>query len=159
MRTFFRSFFFTAMLLMLFVVSSKGQTTVTIGTGTLSSNYPFTTFWMDGKTDILLTAAELTGGGGAAGPITQIGFNVISNSTQVMSGFTIKMQHSALTALTGWTTTGWTTVYSAAYSVPGTGWQMITLTTPFAWNGTDNLLIEICYDIRMVWRPQYNIRL
>jgi hypothetical protein len=145
MRTFFRSFLFTAWLLMLFVVSSKGQTTVTIGTGTSSSNYPFTTFWMDGRTEILFTSTELLAGGAVAGNITDIGFNVIAASTQAMNGFTIKMQNTAQTSITGFVNTGWTTVYSTSYTVPGTGWQMITLTTPFVWDGASNLFIEICY--------------
>jgi hypothetical protein len=29
---------------------SSQAVTVTIGTGTLTSNYPFTTYWMDGRT-------------------------------------------------------------------------------------------------------------
>ena len=35
-------------------------TYVCIGTGTTSSNYPFTTFWMEWKTQMLFTAAEIT---------------------------------------------------------------------------------------------------
>ncbi len=121
---------------------------VCVGTGTVTSNYPFTTYWMDGRTQMLFTAAELTAGG--AGPnsaITKIGFNVISASSQAMNGFSVKFQHTTLTSLTSWVTSGWTNAFSGTYSVPGTGWQYIDLTSPyFLYNGTSNLLVEICYD-------------
>jgi len=60
---------------------SLSAVTVTIGTGTTSSNYPFTTYWMDGRTQMLYPASEITANGGVAGNITSIAFNVISNST------------------------------------------------------------------------------
>ena len=118
----------------------------TIGTGTASSDYPYSTYWMGGRTQTLFTAAELTAAGVTAGNLSSIGFDVISNSTQLMNGFTIKMGLTTATTLTGtYATSPTTIVYSTAYAVPGTGWQDITLTTPFAWNGTSNLLIDICY--------------
>lgn len=123
-------------------------TNACIGTGTTSSNYPFTTYWMDGRTQMLFTAAELTAAG--AGPnssITKIGFNVITVGAPAMNGFNVRFQHTALTSLTGWVTTGWTTAFSGTYTVPGTGWQYIDMTAPyFVYNGTGNLLVEICYD-------------
>ncbi|NLH52862.1 MAG: carboxypeptidase-like regulatory domain-containing protein, partial [Bacteroidales bacterium] len=125
---------------------SSQAVTVTIGTGTLTSNYPFTTYWMDGRTQILYTAAEITAGGGVAGNITSIAFNVISNSTQVMNSFTVRMQNTTATSIPAFVETGWTTVLTTNWAVPGTGWQTITLATPFAWDGTSNLMIEICYD-------------
>jgi hypothetical protein len=47
--------------------------------------------------------------------------------------------------MTGFVTTGWTNVYNGTYTVPGTGWQDITLTTPFNWNGTQSILVEVCF--------------
>ena len=76
-------------------------TYVCVGSGTTSSNYPFTTFWMDGRTQILYTAAELTAAGiGPNSAITKIGFNVLTASTQVMSGFNVKFQATSQTSLT-----------------------------------------------------------
>ena len=124
------------------------QANIYIGTGTSSSNYPFTTYWMDGRTQMLFTAAELNAAGaGINSAIMKIGFNVISNSTQVMNGFNVRFQHTSQTSLTGWVSTGWTTAFSGTYAVPGTGWQMIDMASPyFVYNGTSNLLVEICYD-------------
>ncbi|MEJ5304236.1 MAG: carboxypeptidase regulatory-like domain-containing protein [Bacteroidales bacterium] len=135
------------LLAMLTVFSlSLSAVTVTIGTGTTSSNYPFTTYWMDGRTQMLYPASEITANGGVAGNITSIAFNVISNSTQVMNSFTVRMQNTTATSIAAFVETGWTTVLTTNWAVPGTGWQTINLATPFAWDGTSNLLIEICYD-------------
>jgi len=35
-------------------------------------------------------------------------------------------------------------VFNQNYTVPGTGWRFIPFSL-FVWNGTDNLLLEICY--------------
>ncbi|MEI7898539.1 MAG: hypothetical protein WCJ26_16000, partial [bacterium] len=117
----------------------------TIGTGTVSSPYPYTTFWMGGRTQMLFTAAELTAAGVSAGNISSVGFNVISNSTQVMNGFNVKLGGTALANLSAGYVNGLTSYYTTPYAVPGTGWQTITLTAPFVWNGTSNLIVEICY--------------
>jgi hypothetical protein len=117
-----------------------------LGTGTLTSNYPFTTYWMDGRTQFLYLASELTPLVGGAANIQKIGFNVISASSQLMDGFNVRFQNTSLTSLTTFISTGWTTCYTGTYTVPGTGWQYINLTTPFYWNGTSNLLVEICYN-------------
>ncbi len=119
-----------------------------VGTGSTSSNYPFTTYWMDGRTQMLFTAAELNAAGaGANSSITKIGFNVITASNQIMSGFNVRFQHTTQTTLTGWVTSGWTTAFTGSYTVLGTGLQYIDMTSPyFMYNGTSNLLVEICYD-------------
>ena len=122
------------------------QATVCIGTGTTSSNFPFTTYWMDGRTDYLYTAAEIIAAGGGAGSISKVGFTVLTADPAAMNGFKVKFQNTSMTTLTGFTSTGWTTCYDASYTVPGTGLQYITLTTPFQWNGTSNILMEICYN-------------
>ncbi len=117
-----------------------------IGTGTTAVGYPFYTFYHDSRTQMLYTSSEILGNGGAPGMITKIGFNVVSAASQSMNGFNIKMQTTTSSSVSGFISTGWTTVYTGTYTVPGTGWQYINLQTPFYWNGTQNLLIEICFD-------------
>ncbi len=124
------------------------QTTACLGTGTIamgSASGPFNTYWYGNRTNLLYTSAEILANYGAAGSITKIGFQISVVGGQAMNGLNIKMQNTTLTALTGFTSTGWTTVYSGTYTVPGTGWQYIELTTPYVWNGTSNLLVEICF--------------
>lgn len=120
------------------------EITVTIGTGTTSGNFPYTTFWMDGRTQYLFLASELNF---PAGNLTKVGFDVITADPAAMNGFKIKVKTTSLTTLTGFETTGFTTCYApASYTVPGTGWQLITLTTPFAYTPGNNLIVEVCYN-------------
>ena len=119
---------------------------IVIGTGSSSCSYPYYTYYEDSRTDMIYTASEIIAAGGGPGYIVRIGFDVISAASQVMNGFMIKMQHTTSSTLSGFVSSSWTTVYSGTYAVPGTGWQDIQLTTPFQWNGTSNLLIEICFD-------------
>jgi len=120
-------------------------TNVCIGTGTTSSNYPFTTYWMDGRTQMLFTAAEINMSYGYC--ITRLGFNIISAASQVMNGFSVKFQHTTATSLSGFVSSGWSTAFTGTYTVPGTGWQYIDMTAPyFVYNGTGNLLVEVCFD-------------
>ncbi len=113
-----------------------------VGTGTIAAGWPFYTFYMDSRTDMLYLGSEI---GLPPALIFRIAFNVISATPQVMNGFYIKMQNTTNTSISGFTSTGWTTVYSGTYSVPGIGWQWIELQNQFNYNGT-NLLIEICFD-------------
>jgi hypothetical protein len=116
---------------------------VVIGTGTTAAQYPYYTFYDDSRTDMLYTSSEL----GSPAYISSIGFDVITAYPLVMNGFNLKMQNSTLTTLTGFAdTTAWTVVYSGTYSVPGTGWQYINLTTPFATAAGKSLIIEICFN-------------
>ena len=119
--------------------------TVTIGTGTSTVSYPYLTYWHDGRTQLLYTAAEITAAGGSPGQISTIAFDVSSYATQTMNGFNVRLQNTTSTGITGFVTSGWNTVYTGTYAVPGNGWQTITLQTPFIWDGS-NLLLEVCYD-------------
>ncbi len=120
---------------------------VCIGSGSVSSNFPFTTYWEDGRTDLLYLASEITGAGGYPAYINKIAFNVISVGGPAMNGFNIKMQTTSATSLTAFTNTGWTIVYNGVHTVTNPGWDTIGLTQPyFAWDGTSNLLVEVCYN-------------
>jgi hypothetical protein len=122
------------------------QVTACIGTGTTASDYPFGTYWEDGRTQLLYLSSEITGAGGASGYILSIGLNVQSVGGPAMDGFNIRMQNTSVSTISAWTSTNWTTCYSGTYTVSGTGWQYITLTTPFYWTSGQNLLMEICYN-------------
>jgi hypothetical protein len=113
-----------------------------VGTGATAVGWPYYTFYMDSRTDMLYLSSEL---GFPASIIQRIGFDVVSAAPQVMNGFQIKMKNTTNTTVTGFSSTGWATVYTGTYSVPGTGVRWIDLQTPFAYNGT-NLEVEICFD-------------
>ena len=118
-----------------------------IGADTLSSTYPFTTYYKNSRTKILFRVSELQAAGLTAGKyITKIGFDVKSYSNQVMNGFNVRLKHTFDTAVIWTDSLNWTTVFSGSYAVGGTGLQYIYFTAPFfQYNGTSNLLLEICY--------------
>jgi len=118
------------------------QVTVCIGNGTTAVGWPFYTFYMDSRTDMLYLSSEINV---PSAYVQKIGYNVASASSQAMNGFKIKMQNTTATTITAFTSTGWTTVYDGTYTIPGIGLQYIDLQTPFYYNGT-NLLIEICFN-------------
>ena len=124
------------------IISSQHY--VCIGDGNLSSIYPFTTYWDDGKTDLVFCSDEILAAGGYLGFIEKIGFNVISADTIQLNGFQIKMLNSTDCGQVG--VNPWTVCYSGTYKVPGSGWQYINLTTPFFWTPGQNLFVEICYN-------------
>ncbi|HLN54020.1 MAG TPA: carboxypeptidase regulatory-like domain-containing protein, partial [Lentimicrobium sp.] len=119
--------------------------TVTIGTGTGTTSQPFNTYWHDSRTQILLTAAEIIAAGGGAGDITTLGFNVTSAAAQTMNGFNIDVQTTTAATLTGVVESGWTNVYSGAHTAY-VGWNVFTFQTPFDWDGTSNLIFNVCFD-------------
>jgi len=114
----------------------------------LPSNYLFSTYWMDSRTQILITAAELNALGFYANmSIFSLSFYVQSYSSQIMNGFCVAFQNTSLTSLTGFVEPGWVIGYYGTYTINGTGRQTINMQNyTFHWNGTSNLLIEICYD-------------
>jgi bacillolysin len=101
------------------------------------------------RSQILVTAAELTAGGMVIGqPISALAFNVqTKNSTQPFNGFTVSIAHTALNVLTTvgpFITTGFTQVYTGNYSTTGTGWNTIPFQTNFVWTG-GNIIINTCF--------------
>jgi hypothetical protein len=124
-----------------------GLEVVTLGNGSIamgSASGPYNTYWYGNRTQLLYTASELNAVGGCPGLITKMGFQISVVGGQAMTGLTFRLQNTALTTISSYVTTGWTTAYTGTYTVPGTGWQDVTFTTPFNWNGT-NLLVEICF--------------
>ncbi len=113
-----------------------------IGTGTIQIAWPFYTSYMDSRTQMLYLSNEIT----FNGYITSLKFNIVSASSQLMNNFKIKMKHTLDTSINSFYNSGLTTVYDGSYTIPGTGWQLINLQTPFWYNHPYNLLMEICFN-------------
>ena len=114
-----------------------------------SATSPFQSGSRRARNQFLISASELfTAGLVGNRQITALAFNVLTkNSTQPFTGYTVSLGHTTATNLsTGFVSPTFTQVYSANYTVPGTGWQTIAFTTPFTWNGTDNIVVQICFD-------------
>ncbi|MCX6166354.1 MAG: T9SS type A sorting domain-containing protein [Ignavibacteriae bacterium] len=114
-----------------------------IGTGTVQMSYPFNTWYYGNRSQIFWTATEILIAGGIQGNITKIGFDVANVNSLPMNNFSIKMQTTLDTAITGFVNNNWTNVFSGSYTVSGTGWQYLVLQTPFEWDGINNLIPTI----------------
>ncbi|MFZ4400811.1 MAG: GEVED domain-containing protein [Bacteroidales bacterium] len=124
----------------------------TLGTGVATNTNtgypaPYGNFYWGAKHQILITKAELNASGIQAGPITSLAFDVATAQGVALQNFVINMGHTPLTAMVaGNWITGLTPVYSAASYTDVVGWNTHTFTTPFVWNGIDNVVAEVCFN-------------
>ncbi|MCX6257466.1 MAG: GEVED domain-containing protein, partial [Bacteroidia bacterium] len=121
------------------------------GTVTYSGDFgPYANDFTKNKTQMLITAAELTAAGIIPGTISAVSFNVTFPSTASSSGancqnLTISMKLTNLTVLSSsnFSTAGFTTVYyngTGNYS-PTTGWNTHNFTNNFVWDGVSNIIL------------------
>jgi hypothetical protein len=130
-------------------VAGGSPVTATIGSGNVTLSHPFRGEFTDARTEMVYLASELTTAGFSAGTVTSISLNVTTkNSTAAFDGFTIKMKNTATSTLIASVPFegGVTTVFGPVSYPTVPGANDITLSTPFEWDGTSNLLVEICFD-------------
>lgn len=129
-------------------LSLPANLTASFGSGNTALTQPFRGQFSDARTQIVYLASELRAQGFKAGNITSIGFNVTTKaSTAPFNGFTIKMKNTTTaTANGGAFEAGANTVYGPVNYSTTAGQNTFTLTTPFAWDGVSNVLIDICFD-------------
>jgi hypothetical protein len=131
-------------------VAGGSTGTVNVGTAAfLNPGSPFDATQASQRAHILYKASELTAAGVPAGSISGIAFNIQKTSTRAFSGFTIKMGTTGLTYLvnSGFTEVSpMTTVKTLGTYNTVNGWNSFTFDTPFSWDGTSNVVVEICYN-------------
>ena len=115
---------------------------VTVGSGTSTSQYiPTYNYYDYSLTQQIYTKAEV----GEAGTITHIAFYVSANASQ--RNIDIYMSHtskSTFSSTSDWVSQGTSYRVVQNYQAFGqTGWNVIPLSTPFEYNGTDNLLVTV----------------
>lgn len=129
--------------------STSAQTFI-IGTGTQinsSTGYPapYGNYFYAAKHQILYKNYELTASGLTAGEIHKFGFNIANlNNSSVLKDFYISMKNTSTEALNSWET-GLITVYGPYNYGPRLGWNLHTLDIPFTWDGSSNIVVEICF--------------
>lgn len=130
---------------------SSSSSTITVGTATTPySAHPFGTVYMDERVQYIYKKSELTAAGwtSASPYLKSISFYVSSVSPQAMSSFKVTMAHTSgnsfvnTSFLTG---TNSVTVYTGTVSLVQ-GWNTLTFSTPFSYNGSSNVLMTICWD-------------
>ena len=126
--------------------TGSGPTEATVGTGTSTWSFPFSTYYHDGRTQTIYLASELPG----PGIIEWLALDVTTIPGQTMSNWTIRIKHTALDAYSSasWEgpSSGWSAVYRASEARGTTGWRTFAFSQPFQYNGTDNLIIDFSYN-------------
>jgi len=128
------------------IKNGQGSTNVLLSTSTTTNKYS--------RTMSIYSASEIIIGGGFAGIISKLAWDKNGTGEYQFNDAYIKIliKHTTLTA---WSTSpvpvwdneiiGATEVFtSSTYSIPtGTGWKEVVFTSPFTWNGTDNIAILV----------------
>ena len=130
------------------VVPFNGNFTVGTYNSNVSGGSPFQSDYLKNRLQVLFTAAELQAAGlTSATNLTSMTFRVVTkNSTKAFAGFTISMMNTATTSLgSGYVAGTYTQVYNGNYSSV-VGNNTFNFSTPFAWDGTSNIVIQFCFD-------------
>ena len=141
------------------VTSLYAQTsTVTIGTGTnTATTNPITSCWGYSYTQQIYTAAELNAQG-VTGPATiySMSFYYSSGPFSNSTDWTVYIGNTAQASFPN--NTSWeplanlSQVFTGTAAYPAAGnWMTITFATPFAWDGTSNIVVAIDEN-----QPNYN---
>ncbi len=133
-------------------VNVYSQTDFTLGTGTVTNDAttypcPLQDFYEGCRMQYLYRASELTAAGMTNGNILGIKYTV--TNLNLFAGdipqFTMKIGNVTANVLT---LTNWETVSNLVYGpvnyVPTLGVNSFVFATPFLWDGTSNIVIEIC---------------
>jgi len=127
-------------LLLTWAGSAFSQGYVEIGSGTTATSYPVYSMWNYAWYAFILPQSDV----GTSKTITQIAV-YCNNGPKTSSNQRIYMKHTSNSVFSSAAyddpgSNGYTLVYDGTVSF--NGWSIITLSAPFAYNGTDNLLIQ-----------------
>ncbi len=132
-------------------VCSGTPSTATVAPGfystTSTGTSPYSASYTSGKHQYLYTASELAAAGiTQGGTISSIGFDIdYVYGTGVYNNFTIKMGCVADSELTSTFVTGLSTVFTPKNVTLVAGWTNHVLDNTYDWDGTSNIVVEICY--------------
>ena len=117
------------------------------GNDSTNPDDPYHTGYEDSRAQALYFASDLTAAGMTSGTITSIQLNCYEVPGRPnLANFRIRMKLTPATTITEWEG-AWTDVYGPVNTVPTAGdWQTYVLTSPFYWDGTSNLMIDISRD-------------
>lgn len=118
-----------------------------IGSGSVSSAYPFQTSSAVRRVQYLWLASELTTSGLTSGTIDRLKTDVSSLGSNIQN-LTIRIKATTSTSLTGFdNSTAFITVFQNNHSFSTTGINTIDFTNPYTWNGINNLIVEFTFSV------------
>jgi hypothetical protein len=126
--------------------ATTSETSGTVGVGATPLTEVFNTSNRTGKTQYIFTASELTTAGIIAGPIDKLALEVSAVGPDI-NNLRISIKHTALNELTPASyETGLQEVYNINTSIVSVGTANFNFHTPFTWDGTSNVVVELCFD-------------
>ncbi len=122
----------------IFLAPAGGDVTIGDNYGTTNGGYLPTHVWYKySLTQQIYTAAEL----GSAGTITAISFYYNGSTSSGNRTIQVYLAHTTSATISSWMTQSSSNlVYSGSHEFTQ-GWNTITLSTPFAYNGTNNVIL------------------
>ncbi|MFT3911076.1 MAG: hypothetical protein QM737_16775 [Ferruginibacter sp.] len=100
-----------------------------------------------GRIQILIKASDLQAQGLGAGTLTSLAFTT-TTAQGTFSSYNIDLATTSLTALTStFETAGFVNVYSSPFNAVPNSLNTHTFHTAFPWNGTSNIVVNICFTI------------
>ena len=141
-------------------------TTNILGTATTLNDYrsdvgaAYPTYYGNGRQQYLVRASELNALGLGQGYLKSITFNVagaIMGDPATLNGYTIKIaQTSAFVLTTTFQAPAFSTVFGPVNYKPTMGaLNTHIFSSPFYWDGTSNLLVDICFSNQVVGNAAY----
>lgn len=119
---------------------------ITTGLGAYAWHYPLACYYHDARIQSIYTPAEV----GPAGRLTSLAMDVSKLPGQTLKDFTIRLKHTSRSDYPQdnrtWENQGWVTVYSATVTLTTLGWNTFSFTTPFDYDGTLNLMVDISFN-------------
>src|SRR5690606_15621950 len=114
---------------------------------TTSYPAPYGNYYYGAKHQLFVTAAELTTAGITPAVISAIGFDVYATNSTGHVNFTVKIYTTTATdpLSTAYHTSGLVATSAPSNYLPTNGWNMHAV-TPFSWWGTENIVIETCFN-------------
>lgn len=105
------------------------------------------------------TAAELNAAG-ITGPkaVSQLGWYVSTAPANALPSYTIRMANTTATNSAAHNAAPLTQVFSGTYTPVAGGFDMINLNGAFVWDGTSNILVDVCYGPAVYATPYGAVR-
>lgn len=141
---------FLSVLLLLPATALLGQTTITIGTGTVQNDQfsypaPYGNAQNGARHQMLVLASELQAAGMTAGDISSVSFNVASPAFVELTSFTVSIGTTTQSQMTPAWVQGLTPVWGPQPYTDQAGWNEHVFDTPFSWDGVSNIVVQTCF--------------
>ncbi|NCC52803.1 MAG: choice-of-anchor D domain-containing protein, partial [Spartobacteria bacterium] len=140
-------------------INRKESNTVVIGSGAYtnaaSGHMPISLYQQSRHWQILYTNGALSSAGiGSPAEILGLGFYVVSGVPSGLTNFQVRLKNTTNQNLNlSFVSSGLTQCYQTnSYKPASGGFDMITLSTPFEWNGEDNLLLDTAFGLNSAYR-------